>query len=86
MRNKWGDEVIYLSLAALELVKESFVLETGVEFRRIVHDEDDVSSVNEPLDDIIERIGTIDLLADLENARDFDNVYLSDHSVTGGKA
>lgn len=67
---------MYLSLTSFELVKESFVLEAGIEFGGVVDDEDDVGSVDEPLDDIVERIGSIHLLAHLQNARHLHNVDL----------
>ena len=64
-------------MASLELVKESFVFKACVEFGRIVDDEDNVSSVDEPLNNIIEWIRAIDLFAYFQNARHFNDIALS---------
>lgn len=52
------------------------MFEAGVEFSGVVHDEDYVSSVDEPLDDVVERIGAVHLFANLQNAGHLDNVHL----------
>lgn len=65
-----------LILASLELVEDGLVLQARVEFGRVVDDEDDVGSVDEPLDDIVERVGSVYLLPHFQYARHLDYVYL----------
>ena len=52
------------------------MLDAGVEFSRIVNDEDDVGPVDEPLDNIVERVRAVHLLAHFQNAGNFYNIGL----------
>jgi hypothetical protein len=72
---------VYLILASLELVEKSFVFKSRVEFSRVVNDENDIGSVDKPLDDIVEWVRAVDLLADLQDTGYFNNVDLFEELV-----
>ena len=72
----------YLVFSSLELVEDGLRFRSDVEFWRIVHQEDDVSSVNEPLAGIVEGEHPLDLFSDLQDAGNLDNVDLRAHQLT----
>lgn len=63
-------------MASFQLVEESLVFEARVEFGRIVDYEYQICAIDEPLDNIVERIRAVHLFADFQNAGYFNDVDL----------
>jgi hypothetical protein len=57
------------------------VFKSRVEFSRVVNNENDVGSVDKPLDDIVEWIRAINLLTNLQDTGYFNNVNLFEELV-----
>ena len=68
-------------MASLELIEKSFVFKSRVEFSRVVNNENDVGSVDKPLDDIVEWIRAINLLTNLQDTGYFNDVNLFEELV-----
>lgn len=70
-----------LRLPALELVENGLSLGTDVQLGRVVHEEDDVSPVNEPLAGIVEGEHARHLLPHFQDTGDFYDIHLRRNMV-----